>query len=605
MLGLGLSLTKALSVLKTIIRDGLRMWLPFSKDGSDSSGNSNNATLYTGKALSFDGTNDYVDLGSQSNPATNMTFACWLNPVVSASTGLQSIIDYGKFLVQLDDNDTLVIYTDTGETAVNYTISDLNNKWSRLVVSVSGTTTSVYIDGTLIAAQTTPALSDIASQSDIGRDETTRYYEGKLSDLQIYDVAWSQADVTFDYNNPQHLVTDNSASSIALSNLKGYWHLSEGAGSFAYNSAVALGSELVTGWTNSDFDSFTSSGSNITQMVSGASGDNCYSNSLTVTSGKTYKVEFTSSQNLSTNCQVRVSANTILTSTDVVSSSVSEGLNTFVFTATGNRAYIGFYAAGSFTDTQITNFSFKEVSVGAINGATASPQQATIPQLGLIDWSKPTIGSDEITLISDPNDPSKDILDNDVRLREHGLNLDGSGYAEVADDDTINPTSAITVACWVYWNETLSNGTRTNDIGIVSKWKSGTEDYMLYKGTDTTFDFYIGTDSERSNDLGMDTPGWVYIAGTYDGSTIKTYKNGVSNSSGTSVSRTIPNTAQVLEIGRYRETVDRSYPERIDEVKIYNRALSADELLQNYNAGLSQHKPGSAFSDDFSSDYGL
>ena len=395
-------------------------------------------------------------------------------------------------------------------------------------------------------------------------------------------------------------------TSLNISNLKGYWHLSEGAGSFTYNSAVALGSELVTGWTNSDFDSFTASGSNITQMVSGASGDNCYSNSLTVTSGKTYKVEFTSSQNLGSICQVRVSPNTLMTSADVVSTSVSAGLNTFVFTATGNKTYIGFRATNSFSDTQITNFSFKEVSVGTISGATWSLRQATIPQLGLMDWSKPTIGSDVVTLISDPNNPSKDILDNDVRFREHGLNLDGSSYAEVADDDSINPTSnTITVACWVYWNETLSNGTRTNDIGIVSKWESGTKDYMLIKGTDTTFDFYIGTDFERSNDLGMDTPGWVYIAGTYDGSTIKTYKNGVSNSDGTSVSRTIPNTAQVLEIGRYRETVDRSYPERIDEVKIYERALSADELLQNYNAGLSQHKPGSAFSDDFSSDYGL
>jgi len=485
MLGLGLNLTSITAALLDFVRSGLKMWLPFEKSGSDSSGNSNNATLYTGKALSFDGANDYVDLGVQSNPATNMTFACWLNPVVSASTSYQTIIDYGRFNAWLEDNDTLVIYTNTSGAAVNYTISDLNNKWSRLVVSVSGTTTSVYIDGTLISAKTTTALSGSAATSNIGRDGTTRFFEGKLSDVQVYDVAWTQADVTFDYNNPQHLVTDRAASSIALSNLKGYWHLSEGDGAINYDSS-------------------------------------------------------------------------------------GEGNN------------------------------------GTINGATWVNQQATIPQLGLMDWAKITPVADEITLISDPNDPSKDILDNTVRLREHSLNLDGSGYAEVADDDSINPTSnTITVACWVYWNETLSNGTRTNDIGIVSKWKSSTEDYMLIKGTDTTFDFYIGTDFERSNDLEMDTPGWVYIAGTYDGSTIKTYKNGVSNSSGTSVSRSIPNTAQVLEIGRYRETVDRSYPERIDEVKIYERALSADELLQNYNAGLSQHKPGSAFSNDFSSDYGL
>jgi len=373
--------------------------------------------------------------------------------------------------------------------------------------------------------------------------------------------------------------------------------LSEGAGSYAYNSAVALGSELVTGWTNSDFDSFTSSGSNITQMVSGSMADNCYSNSLTVTSGKTYKVEFTSSQNLGSNCQVRVSPNTLMTDSDVISTSVSAGLNTFVFTATGNKTYIGFRATNSFSDTQITNFSFKEVSVGTINGATGVPRQATIPQLGLMDWSKPTIGSDVVTLISDPNDPSKDILDNDVRLREHSLNLDGSGYAQVADDNSINPTNAITVECWIYWTDAVI------DKGIVAKWiSSGGQDYMLYKQLATKFAFYIG-----STPLACTTAlsnGWNHIAGTYDKTNIKVYLNGDLDGTQAHTSA-IPNTTQVLDIGRYENSVAKSYSERIDDVRIYDRALSADEIEQNYKAGLNQHKTGSSFSDDFSSDYGF
>ena len=63
---------------------------------------------------------------------------------------------------------------------------------------------------------------------------------------------------------------------------------------YSVKPTPTYGSELVSSWTNKDFSSFTSSGSNITQMVSSGSGNNCYS-STTITSGKTYKIEFTCS----------------------------------------------------------------------------------------------------------------------------------------------------------------------------------------------------------------------------------------------------------------------------------------------------------------------
>ncbi len=462
----------------SIVKDGLKMWLPFSKDGSDSSGNSNNATLYTGKALSFDGVNDYVDLGSQSMPNTSAaTFAFWCNPTLTSSTGDRAVIRYGKSNVWFHDNNEMQIYPDIAGSPAQFTsLSDPSGKYQRFVVTISGTTTKLYIDGTLIGSATTPAISTTGSASYIGQFNSDRFLPAKLSDVQLYNATWTQADVTFDYENPQHLVTDRAASSIALSNLKGYWHLSEGAGAINYDS-------------------------------SGEDND------------------------------------------------------------------------------------------GTINGATWVPRQATIPQLGLMDWSKPTIGSDVVTLISDPNDPSKDILGNDVRLREHSLNLDGIGYATVADDNSINPTDAITVECWIYWTDAVT------DKGIVAKWiSSGGKDYMLYKQLSTKFAFYIG-----STPLTCTTAlsnGWNHIAGTYDKTNIKVYLNGDSDGTQAHTSA-ITNTTQVLDIGRYENSVAKSYSERIDDVRIYNRALSPDEIEQNYKAGLNQHKTGSSFSDDFSSDYGF
>ncbi len=589
----------------------------------DKSGNSNNATLYTGKCLDFNGSTDYVNLGLQSNPATNMTFACWLNPVVSASTSYQTIIDYGRFNAWLNDNDTLVIYTNASGAAVNYTISDLNNKWSRLVVSVSGTTTSVYIDGTLIAAQTTTALSDSASQSDIGRDGTSRHYEGKLSDLQIYDVAWTQADVTFDYNNPQHLVTDNSASSIALSNLKGYWHLSEGNGNVAFNSGVPLGSELIP---DGDFPLGTTEWSSSTGAGTFGDGYFQFINSrdagVLLTSSNTGSVPAPTSIILFTYTIYDVAVgDTVVMRIKEPAGSVaisrppqsgirveSNGTYTFIYTGGGASNRPAFEVFDNSDDFKMTNVSAKVISVGKIVGASWETAERTIPQLGMMDWNKLSNlnyflaspltqnANIDVTLISNPNDPSKDITGNLVRLREHSLNLDGSGYAEVPDDASINPTSAITIQCWIKSNT-------ENNKGLVAKYNtdSGKKDYALIKRS-SHFRFYIGDTNLDSGTIA--TSGWVNLAATYDGSVIKTYINGDFSTS-TSFSGAIPNNTNVLEIGRWSSRADLSYSEIISDVLLYDTALDADEIENNYNAGLSAHTPSSSFSDDFSSDYGF
>ena len=119
-----------------------------------------------------------------------------------------------------------------------------------------------------------------------------------------------------------------------------------------------LGAEIPTSWTNKDFSSFSSSGSNITQMISSGSGNNCYS-TVNLESGKTYRVRFTSSQALS-NCQIRISPNKSVTSAQLVTTSLVSGLNEIYFTTDDAYTYIGFYASAAFSDTQITDFTLKE-----------------------------------------------------------------------------------------------------------------------------------------------------------------------------------------------------------------------------------------------------
>lgn len=78
---------------------------------------------------------------------------------------------------------------------------------------------------------------------------------------------------------------------------------------------------------------------------------------------------------------------------------------------------------------------------------------------------------------------------------------------------------------------------------------------------------------------------WVHITGTYDGTTIRQYTNGVQVDSlaytGT------PSSGGEIRINRRWDDIVSSgnlFDTNIGIVKVYNRALSATEVLQNYNA---------------------
>jgi hypothetical protein len=83
---------------------------------------------------------------------------------------------------------------------------------------------------------------------------------------------------------------------------------------------------------------------------------------------------------------------------------------------------------------------------------------------------------------------------------------------------------------------------------------------------------------------------WSHLVMTRDASNnMSVYLNGVGS---TSNSQSYSNTLQMNQIGRYSAfTGAYNAKGSIGEVKIYNRALSASEVLQNYNASRKKYLP--------------
>jgi hypothetical protein len=580
----------------------------------------NSAKLFTGKALSFDGVNDYVDVGSHIIGTNDFTVALtFKNTTTSAINGLISseAASYSnRFYYIINTDGTLGIYIKIdGVNIIEGQVStdDYSTGVHRLVgVADRSGNFSTYVDGVLIGT------TDISgNQGNWNTDKnwtlgarnegTTTFGNVNMSDLQIYDTAWTQADVTFDYNNPQHLVTDNSELRYG-SDLGTNMDFSGGESPWALNSNWSLGGVGV--------------------IADGTSDSTVWQNSV-VQDNKFYKVTYTLTD------FTQGTVNVELGGTNGISRTIAGTYTEILQAGTSPTTRITFEGSGSFKAT-LSNISVKEVvsptlsnlkgywhlseGDGAINydssgegndgtiiGATWEDQQATIPQLGLMDWAKSTPVADEITLIADPNDPSKDILGNSVRLREHSLNLDGSGYAEVPDADNLDfGTGDFSIEAWVKFQYTNQGGSVYNCIYTHGGDVQSVDGFGLVTVSNGRVRLKVGGTSLESTSTFSEGE-WVHIIGTRIQGTdgVKLYINGNTTPDDTATNNNSVTNSLVKQIGKDPSSAYRDYNNLIDDVRIYNRALSSDEVEQNYKAGLNKHKASSSFSDDFSSDYGF
>jgi hypothetical protein len=160
-----------------------------------------------------------------------------------------------------------------------------------------------------------------------------------------------------------------------------------------------------------------------------------------------------------------------------------------------------------------------------------------------------------------------------------------SDYLEAQSPD-FNITRAITIAAWVEPN--INNTV----LPIVNKYRSdlGYRAYWLYGWTSgeqgPRWRVCTGGSSEYIGEAFVDellpTTSWSFVAGTYDGSDVKLYINGTLRHIGT-VSGMINTNSLPLRIGADNELPPSYFNGKIDDVRIYNGALSATEILQLYN----------------------
>jgi len=209
---------------------------------ADASGNGNTgqiqgATWTTnakhGKALSFDGQDDYVDLGNPSSLQStgSMTWSAWVyatgNPpddgnIIAKSrwgSGLigfqfKSTPDTGPvtfgILISADGSS----YTERCSTTVRalntwyYVAAVYNASAGTLDIYVNGVLKNGTLYGTVPRSQFSPAVD-----ATIGKRSDVAYFQGVIDDLRVYNRALSQAEIQNDMNTAVTTVSSSNLTS--------------------------------------------------------------------------------------------------------------------------------------------------------------------------------------------------------------------------------------------------------------------------------------------------------------------------------------------------------------------------------------------------------
>lgn len=166
--------------------------------------------------------------------------------------------------------------------------------------------------------------------------------------------------------------------------------------------------------------------------------------------------------------------------------------------------------------------------------------------------------------------------------------VDGtSQYVEVAGASDLQLKSAVTIEGWIY-----AAGAPNAYAGIAGTWddNSGANRTYLFWLLNGQLEFIISPDGLSLGRATEPTPlplnVWVHVAATYDGTTIRLYRDGAQVASSPMAGGLAVNAKSFL-IGRTEggSVGPNFWKGSIDELSVYGRALSPAEIAAIHGAG--------------------
>jgi hypothetical protein len=494
-------------------------------------------------SLSFDGVDDYVSIPHSSNLSlTNFTIETWVNPsqiknayqpliTKEASNGYQR--NYGLFI---RPNDLRVNFSFVDGNGSTWRGSESQNslkinEWNHIAMTYDGSKFNFYLNGILdTSINLVTTVYQNTEPVKIGR-ELAEYtpFTGKMDEVRIWNQARTQAEIQADMN---HQLTGTETG------LVGYWQFNESTGNTVTdlagndNNGTILGGASFTAGVFSP-GTFVFSQPNFTVKEGGIGVKEVTINRVDGLGGE-------ASVTVDLSDGIGVSAADYDNTPIVVNFANGETTKTVsipVKTDTVNDA-------GETINLTLTN---------ATNGAS--------------------IGSQSTASV---------MIVEDAALSFDGVN----DYVEIkAHQNSTN----ITVEAWA-----KSNTPTWNNYGNLVSKRNAFILSPVQGSKDITFYIHNGTNWSLVNytpGSNFDITQWHHYAGTYDGANLRLYVDGQEAKVAQVNAGAINVDSGVLIIGN-DDGQNRYFNGKIDEVRIWNTARSAEEIQSNYAQQLTGNETG-------------
>jgi hypothetical protein len=619
----------------------------------DSSGNNLKGTLTNmdpsndwvqgkvGKALDFDGNDDYVNIGDTSLVdfgAGNFSLSAWVR---RDTTGGQDII-IGKDNSTAGTRQLNLLITSTNKARVIYFISTdspvyldstssiIDNSWHYIVGQRNGNSFEIYIDGVLDASGTTSGshgtMQSTSAYLQIGRRQysgSTDEFDGAIDGVRIYNYARTAAQihqdmggspiVYYNFDEGQGTTLHNLQESNGEKGLTGWYKMDEGTGStFADETGVVNGTVNTATWVSgrTGYGLYTDGGSTYAYIADNDNtNDFAYNQDFTVSFwvkdgggnatndalihkywGVTgnWSYAFSYDSNSVKFSRSETTHNPNIGGTKLINDG---SWHHIVGTKVGSTLalYIDGTSQGTTSDTTTgTTTNGGNINIGT-QGGVANYYAGTFDNIKIFKrgWSAAEVAAEYNSLeghaIHGPVWADGATANANQKPMGKSLNFDdGSSQYVVAANSYTLPTgnNPYSVSVWI---KPPSSGTNT----YIYSWGS------LSANSDNALVYFYNSGSpyvrasNYSNDL--DSPAgsitadsWNHVVVTYSGSTRTIYINGKS------VATDNPTTLTVVSSNLYigsTPTPSNYFKDSIDELKIYDYALTADEAQVEYNRG--------------------
>lgn len=223
------------------------------------------------------------------------------------------------------------------------------------------------------------------------------------------------------------------------------------------------------------------------------------------------------------------------------------------------------------------NYSPKVVTDGLILYVDAA-NPVSYPRTG-IEWKNINKTGNNGTLINGPTYSN----DNAGAIVFDGTN----DYVNLNNQYNFTSASSFSVQLWVYFLSHSDRPAAAADIFGKGHFYTNTWDIFLYNTHQISFEtrgnaLFVGNNELDSAALAINT--WHNFAATYNNTAKSIYVNGNVAGTSTYIGPGDFTNGNNVFMGSRQGDLSRSLRGRISTACIYNRALSATEVLQNYNA---------------------